>query len=472
MMRYELATDVCVFDGDDGLYVESSTRGFWLRARGAETLRAIAGGVPVDRVDARVAEQLARADVLAPATEPPARDAGSTAPAAAAPEPGRTHVDADDALATLTALLAQPPAGTGAAPIEHFYVADYRAASAAGEPAADLATAEALHVGLGDGWVMVGPILRSGSEFCRGCLRATAASWQSLPPEAHLSLAALRLASALAQRKLENRSREASPAQHSEATFVSSSDVVDGCYVSLRADCAACGLPGLDSGSVAAIAYEDAMAVSRQQVASPDPTTDDYPALNTWRRDRDRFRPSRPIIRFPGGGTAPGDANLDAAALTWVLERLAGRKHDTDETASPRYWAPAGGNLPSTTLYVFPTGVAGLPDGVYRLSETGLVELPAQLRASYPIVEAPASPSVVVVGIADTKIPAFKYRDFGARLSLLNAGVMRAQLATLVESLTWQHMSSDVWDDARVRRACGLGRDTDTVAFVEYVQAP
>lgn len=154
--------------------------------------------------------------------------------------------------------------------------------------------------------------------------------------------------------------------------------------------------------------------------------------------------PPGPRRRFGGEVDRPSESSdprsssrVDATMIADLLRRTAGRR--ASDVATTKRWAPTGGNLASTQLYVATArDLLNLPGTVFKYDdiENQVVSLHTRPIALKELLRhtdlEPSRVEAVVFFVADVGRLAKKYGDFALRLAHLDAGCATLQLSLVV----------------------------------------
>src|SRR5690606_10970945 len=183
-------------------------------------------------------------------------------------------------------------------------------------------------------------------------------------------------------------------------------------------------------------AYEESVASGPAGLyPQPDPTPSWQARVEAARAERPALD-AHPALDLPGGQPEPsgvfgdppaGDlAVLDTTVIGAIARMTAGLRSLPGDPPEQR-WAPSGGNMASTELYVWHgAGVAGLPGTLFRYDDLGhrLIAArrstvsPAELTAGTDLAGLPLE--AVFVFVTARERLAVKYGDFAYRLGALD----------------------------------------------------
>lgn len=161
--------------------------------------------------------------------------------------------------------------------------------------------------------------------------------------------------------------------------------------------------------------------------------------------------PAGPAPASPApAGPAP-DAPVDPARLAGILLRVAGRRGAGTASAGDQRWAPTGGNLAGTELYVLSADDPfGLPGTIFRYDDVG--HRVVAVRSDPVPVErclrgtGLGTPRAAIVCVGNIGRLHPKYGPFAWRLTHLEAGCAAMQLAATARGYGLGVSFATAWD--------------------------
>ena len=253
-------------------------------------------------------------------------------------------------------------------------------------------------------------------------------------------------------------------------------------FVAPRPGCPVCGDPTVEAvDPPPALRYEASVAFPARRLVNPRDHQHHFEAANIALQFEQRTFPADAVtVPLPdpallgldqaAGGDGGSDLGLDLSRLAAILGAAAGVKPDPMPSGKPARWAPTGGNLASPSLFVLARSVAGLAPGVWAYDPVGhrLIAVAPTLPQGWADRPEPAT----VIGAGALYRVSKKYRTFAYRIVHLDAGVALAHLALAARALDVLVRTDPAWPDASLRRALGLGFDTDAITAVLALGGP
>ena len=315
----------------------------------------------------------------------------------------------------------------------------------------------------------VGPVFLPVHTACVACFREGRAAQGELAPAGQGELAPAAglgrgadagpasemLAALAAAEVLALVSQLTAPAPLRQLLRINLPDWTMACYEVLpEPGCDQCGAGTSAAGeSQAAEAYEwleqdrpvdavpEEVTLTREQLVR-------FEGLQTERGDM-LYAPRAPLP--PMGRAAPARPPASDAVVGGILARVAGLRRDATGPALSR-WAPSGGNLGSTELYVIARGpLCGLPGSVFRYGDLRH-ELTAVRAGPVPLVRALDGTGLdaeriefAIVLVTNTKRLREKYGSFSLRLGHLDAGCACAQLSAVAAAYGLRASFAAAW---------------------------
>jgi SagB-type dehydrogenase family enzyme len=254
--------------------------------------------------------------------------------------------------------------------------------------------------------------------------------------------------------------------------------------------CIRCGIPPAEDGAAYWPAvYEWQMAARTGLFGGEEPVSAERARQLDLLQIERSTRKSLPRVGLPSPSAIAEQApdvlaagvteavRIDAAMLSGILSRVAGRRTAGSNDSSPEQerarWAPSGGNLASVELYVAAEpNPFGLPGTVVKYDdlEHQAVSVWADpvplthIAACTDLCVDPGTDALIMLTAAAGRLRK-KYADFSWRLSHLDAGCAALQLSLVATSQRLNVRFASAWS-AELAALIGLDPDSEIVTAV------